>query len=252
MILLPFVVGAALGSFLNVLIDRLSTGRPFVTGRSYCEHCKKTLKIWDLLPIISFIMLRGRCRYCKAKIPLRIFVVELLIGVLCAGIYYQILINAISLISGIALFVLLFAFIGIIFADFIYGIIPDLLVGISFFAGIIFILNQNLPLANHILAGVGTLIFFLALFLGTKGKGMGFGDVKFSFVMGFLLGFPNIIVGLYLAFLTGAACSIILVVWRKVRFFGGTIPFGPFLIVSTIIAVFYGEAILTYFLTRFL
>jgi prepilin signal peptidase PulO-like enzyme (type II secretory pathway) len=80
---------------------------------------------------------------------------------------------------------------------------------------------------------------------------MGFGDVKLSFILGFLLGYPLIIVSLYLAFLTGAAVAIILVVCRKTKFFGGSIPFGPFLVASTVISLFYGQEILRVFLMRF-
>lgn len=251
-VFLVFIFGAFLGSFLNVLIDRLSTDRPFVNGRSYCEHCKKTLQPRDLIPLVSYLLLKGKCRYCKKKIPFRLFFVELLTGITFVLLSLLYLNHFYSLPATILLAVILFCFIGIFFADIVYGIIPDLLVFISVLAVVSYILIMHLPLFIHLASGLGAMLFFLALFAVTRGRGMGFGDVKLSFVLGVLLGFPGIIVGLYLAFLTGAGVSIILVICRKLKFFGSTIPFGPFLVASTVIALFWGDIILSSFVSRFL
>lgn len=249
-LLIFFLFGAAIGSFLNVLIDRLSTGRDFVKGRSYCEHCKKTLKAHDLIPLFSFLVLKGKCRYCHTKIPVRLFFVELFVAILLPAVYLYSATADLNIISGFCLAIILVCFVGIFVADFVYGIIPDGFVLVSLAASLLFVILNHLGFSNHFLAGIGSLVFFLSLFLITRGKGMGFGDVKLSFVLGFLLGFPNIVVALYMAFLTGAAVSIILVVWRRIRFFGGTIPFGPFLIASTVIAFFFGDMIVRQFLTN--
>lgn len=257
-IFLSFVIGIFLGSFLNVLIDRLSTDRPFVKGRSYCENCKKTLKPIDLIPLVSYILLRGKCRFCHKKIPFRLFFVEALVGVtavalsLAAGPEGLWPGGGIGITETILLGIILFCFIGIFFADIIYGIIPDLLVIVSAVASLAFVLLSGFSIQNHLLAGIGSLVFFLLLFVLTKGRGMGFGDVKLSFVLGLLLGFPGIIVSLYLAFLTGAGVSIILVICRKLKFFGSTIPFGPFMVLSAIVALFWGDIILQSFVSRFL
>src|SRR3989344_5965745 len=93
------------------------------------------------------------------------------------------------------------------------------------------------------LSAVGASLFFLALFLITKGRGMGFGDVKFAFLMGLVLGFPGIIVALYIAFLTGALVGCILIIWRRKKMFGTSIPFGPFLVLGTFVSIFWGESI---------
>lgn len=246
-----FAIGAVLGSFLNVLIDRLSTGRSFTTGRSYCEHCKKTLKTADLVPIFSYLLLLGRCRYCKKNIPFRIFFVELFCGLLFPFVYLYGLESALSLSAVPFLFLALWAYIGIFFADFEYGIIPDLLVGISILVIIPFLYIVGLPFANHFVSACGAFVFFLVLHLVTKGKGMGLGDVKLAFSLGLLLGFPLIVVALYVAFLTGAAIAIILVIWRKLRFFGGTVPFGPFLIFAAYFALFLGNQIALYITRSF-
>lgn len=250
--LLSFVFGAFIGSFLNVLIDRLSTGRGFIAGRSYCEHCKRTLKAQDLVPLISFLLLKGRCRYCHTKIPFRLFVVELTCGMVAVLLYLGFLGGIWGGLEAVLLGIILFCFLGIFVADIVYGIIPDHLVGVMGFFSLFFIYVNGLSFTNHLISAFATFAFFFLLFVVTRGRGMGFGDVKLSFVLGFLLGFPQIIVALYVAFLTGAAISMILVIWRKLRFFGGTIPFGPFLIGGTIIALFWGERLLSMFVSRFL
>jgi prepilin signal peptidase PulO-like enzyme (type II secretory pathway) len=109
-------------------------------------------------------------------------------------------------------------------------------------------INHGFLIVNYLFSASGAFLFFLLLFLFTKGKGMGFGDVKFAFLMGLILGFPKIIVSLYVAFLTGAIVGCILIIWRKKRMSGSSIPFGPFLVVGTLIAIFYGEILFKGFL----
>jgi leader peptidase (prepilin peptidase)/N-methyltransferase len=247
-ILIIFIFGAIVGSFLNVVIDRLSTGRSIVYGRSYCEGCKKTLKPYDLLPIVSYLVLRGKCRYCKAKIPIRILIVETLSAITFGLIYLSVLGLTLSFLPAVFLGAIFLCFIGIFFADLEYGIIPDFLVIVSTFSSLFYLLFSNQLVIPHFIAGIATLAFFLLLYVITRGRGMGLGDVKLSFVLGFFLGFPSIIVALYLAFLTGAGVSIILVVWKKIRFLGGTIPFGPFLVGSAVVAYFFGTIIIQRFL----
>ncbi len=248
-LVLAFVIGATFGSFLNVVIDRLSTGRSIIFGRSYCEHCKKTLSAFDLLPIVSFVLLGGKCRYCHKKIPGRLFLVEIACGFTLSLISWWALDGGISFPGLLFLAVILFSFIGIFFADIEYGIIPDWLVISGILGSLFFVISEKQPLMEHMLSAFGAGVFFFLLFAITKGKGMGFGDVKLSLFLGLFLGFPQIVIALYLAFLTGACLSIILVIWRKVRFFGGTIPFGPFLVASSIVAFFWGEIIINPFIS---
>jgi len=250
-LLLAVLFGSALGSFLNVAIDRLSTDRSIVKGRSYCEKCKKTLQPWDLIPVVSYLILRGKCRYCKADIPLRLFIVEVLSGFAFGLVFFMVSAGTLQLVPALFLAIVLWCFIGIFFADIKYGIIPDFLVLISIISAVFYIHFSGLPYLSHVLSGIGSLVFFLILFLITKGKGMGFGDVKLSFALGLFLGFPQIVTALYMAFLTGAVISIILIVGKKIRFFGGSIPFGPFLVLSTIVTFFFGAAILELFLNKF-
>jgi prepilin signal peptidase PulO-like enzyme (type II secretory pathway) len=127
----------------------------------------------------------------------------------------------------------------VFFADLKYGIIPDKIIypAILVSAAYLFINHQSL-IINHLLTAVGAFTFFLLLFLVTRGRGMGFGDVKLVILLGLLLGFPKIVVAFYIAFLTGAIIGIILILWGKKKLRGTTIPFGPFLVGGALIALF--------------
>jgi prepilin signal peptidase PulO-like enzyme (type II secretory pathway) len=176
--LVSFIFGSAFGSFLCVLIDRLSTGRSFISGRSYCEHCKRTLAPIDLIPVFSYLFLRGKCRNCRKKIPFRLFFVELLTGGIVVYVTWAVLQGLIPLLAGISLGIVLISFTGIFFADIIYGIIPDFFTTIILLFTFAYLYSVNASLLYHLLSGFGSLIFFLILFIATRGKGMGFGDVK--------------------------------------------------------------------------
>ena len=257
------ILGISIGSFLNVLIDRIPQGKSPFKGRSYCDKCKKTLKWYDLIPLISYLYLKGKCRYCRAHISLYYPLVELVTGamfiVTFAYIYHlPLTIDRFSIFnSQFSIFFyylfILSSFIVIFFTDLKYGIIPDKILYPAAVISTIYnlsftiyspIVNHQSSIINNIFSGAGAFLFFLALYLVTKGKGMGFGDVKLAFLIGIVLGFPKILAALYLAFLTGAICGIILIIWRKKKLKGGTIPFGPFLIIGTVLSLFFGEKIL--------
>ena len=234
-----FLFGICLGSFLNVVIDRFATNRSVLKGRSYCEHCKRTLSAIDLVPIFSFLFLQGKCRSCNKKIPLRLFLVELLGGATLLYLFYQYFF--LNIASFIVLSIIIFIFIAIFFIDLEFGIIPDKLsIPLTIFS-VIYVLISGNNLYIHVFAAFGSLLFFMCLFFLTKGRGMGFGDVKISFALGMILGFPLVVYGLYLAFLTGAIVLIILVLWKKKSFKKSTVPFGPFLVGSTLFTMFFSD-----------
>lgn len=256
-VILIFLSGLVVGSFLNVLIDRIPSGESFSKGRSHCDFCKKQIPWFDLIPVFSFFILRRKCRFCNSKISFQYPLVELMTGFLFLATFLFVfpsgfIIQGLSMISFFRLFYYLFfasCLMVIFFTDIKYGIIPDKILFPAIFISLVFLLLQypNIPMANF-LSGIGTFAFFLLLTIGTElilhKNGMGFGDVKYSFLMGVFLGFPNIIFGLYTAFLTGGLLSLILVLWGKKRFSGGTIPFGPFLVFGTFFVFFFGDLIL--------
>lgn len=241
MILFLFFIGLVVGSFLNVVIDRLPRGESIIKGRSHCDYCKHKLSWIDLIPIISFFILGRRCRYCKKPISWQYPTIEAATGVMFSLIY----ISAIPLWQYI---IVVFAGLLVIFVtDFKYRIIPD---KVLFFITLITLLYSLIlapeTVINRLLSGLIMTIIFLILVMVTKGKGMGFGDVKFSFFMGLFLGFPKIIVAFYLAFLTGAAISLILVLIGK-KTMKSKIAFGPFLVWATVVSFFLGNQIFAMF-----
>jgi leader peptidase (prepilin peptidase)/N-methyltransferase len=253
--ILLFILGLFLGSFLGVLVDRLISGESIIKGRSHCDKCKKELGLLDLIPVLSFLMLNGKCRYCNTKLPLFYPIIELSTGILFALTYF--LFNSQFLLFNASLAYYLFmmsSFIVIFFTDLKYGIIPDKIVfpAIVISTFYLIFLNSSLLIPN-LVSGLGAFIFFIVISYGffvlTKRQSMGGGDIKLSFLLGLFLGFPGILVSLYLAFLTGAIISIILILWKKKTSLKDSLPFGPFLISGTIISFFFGSSIYRYALT---
>ncbi|MDP3988393.1 MAG: prepilin peptidase [Candidatus Levybacteria bacterium] len=253
LVLVIFILGLCVGSFLNVVIDRLPKGESIVKGRSYCDKCRKKLKWYDLIPLFSFLVLKRKCRNCNSSISFYYPIVELTTGLLFVFVFFtfnnfQFSSLRQGFVEQAALVFQLFlisSLVVIFFTDLKYEIIPDAIVFPSVFIVFAYLfLNHGSLFFNYFLTAGGAFLFFLLLFLITRGRGMGFGDVKFSFLMGLLLGFPKIVVSLYLAFLTGALISLILVIWGKKKFIGGTIPFGPFLVLGTLISLFFADKIL--------
>jgi leader peptidase (prepilin peptidase)/N-methyltransferase len=264
--LFVFIIGTAVGSFLGVIVDRLASKEQIWRGRSHCDHCRHKLAFIDLIPIISFFLLKQKCRYCHKKLSLFYPLIELITGVSFLTVSLAIMQHTGFIFAQTAYLLIILYYstlisclIVIFFTDFRYGIIPFKVVLFAFLLALLW--QVYLPFANFSfsdiqLLGLQTNIFsvvlsalnaggfFLLIFLSTKGRGMGFGDVVYAFLMGFILGFPLIIVGLYISFVTGALVSLLLVSFRRKKFRGGTIPFGPFLVFGTVVSLLYGIQIL--------
>ena len=243
-----FIFGLFFGSFLNVVIDRFPKKRSIIFGRSCCTFCKKKLQWYDLMPVLSYVFLLGHCRYCKKFIGFRYPIIELLTGFsFFASFYLAIHTSSLFTYQIIAFLYYVFVFsclLCIFFIDLWHEIIPDFfvfpLVIVSFF----YTFFLQIPfLFNALLSAAVCAGFFLFLYLITKKRGMGKGDIKLSFFIGLLLGWPNAFLALYIAFLTGAFVSLILIIWGKRKLMGGVIPFGPFLVLGTVIALLLGNEI---------
>ena len=237
-----FILGSVVGSFLNVLINRIPRGENIVFNRSHCDKCKKTLLPFDLVPIFSFILLSGKCRYCHKKISVQNPVVEIV-----TGLMFTLTFNFADLPWVIFQWIILSTLITIFVIDLKEGIIPDILIvlltGVTVIYRIFYSSGGFIP---DLAAGLVFAFLFLFLVVMTRGRGMGLGDVKFAFFMGFFLGFPKIIAAFYIAFLTGTIISLILIILRK-KSMKSTIPFGPFLVVSTVVSYYYGFNIVKFF-----
>jgi leader peptidase (prepilin peptidase)/N-methyltransferase len=264
--LLIFIIGLFIGSFLGVLTDRIPRNETVVKGHSHCEFCKKELKWFDLIPVFSFLSTRGKCRYCKRSLPYFYPVIEISTGILFVLAYIfsipnfkflifnqilnpnSLIINPLSLITIAYYLFIVSSLIVIFFTDLKYGIIPDKILLPAIVVSLLcqLIINPSSLIVN-LFCGVGAFLFFVLISVIfsalTKKDAMGGGDIKLAFLLGLFLGFPNIIVSLYLAFLTGGLVGIILIIWRKKSFRKATLPFGPFLISGAVISLFWGNLI---------
>lgn len=247
--LFMFSIGACVGSFLNVLIDRLPRRESVFFTRSHCDNCQKKLSVFELIPILSYVFLGGKCRHCKKPITKRVIIVEALTAVIFLVTSLAFLNAYISLpFAVLGLFVVCLGIV-IFCCDLEYEIIPDEAVLGLVVSGLAYLILYNpSQLLAHLITGFIAFLLFLLLFLVTKERGIGFGDVKLVFALGLILGYPNVIVCLYLAFLTGAVVSLILIAWGKKKLRKDTIPFGPFLVGAAAISYFWGDQLVNMFL----
>jgi prepilin signal peptidase PulO-like enzyme (type II secretory pathway) len=262
-----FAIGLVIGSFLNCLIYRVKIKRSFLSGRSYCPKCKHKLSWFDLIPVLSYLQLAGKCRYCQKSISFQYPLVEIAIGILYAAAA-AILEPSIVFLASFTLFNLFSLFyywfiISVLVVVFVYDLLWYIIPDEAVFAGILataafcasrffyeFFLTGSANfeiLANPLLASVFAFSFFLTVFLVSSGKWMGFGDVKYAALMGMVLGFPDIAVGLFLSFFLGAIIGLSLIGLKK-KEISSEIPFGPFLVSGTIAALFFGKDIIFIYL----
>ena len=247
-----FIFGAVVGSFLNVVILRLNTGQSVISGRSKCFSCAKKLRWYELLPIVSFVFLRGKCSACKAKISWQYPFVETITGIIFVLLFQQS-----QNIFGFGFWILIFSVLIIIaIYDYHHQIIPNLFVWI--FNGLAFLglfnfqnLFENWPLKienfdfNGLLSGFILFAFFALLWGVSKGKWMGFGDAKLALGIGWLLGITKGITAITLAFWIGAIVGVLLVYLNKSKYgLKSSIAFGSFMILGTAASFFWGEKII--------
>ncbi|MBI2065891.1 prepilin peptidase [Candidatus Woesebacteria bacterium] len=228
-------MGLALGSFLGALTYRLARKESFVKGRSGCPRCGANIKWYDNVPVLSFLLLGGRCRSCHKKISLRDPLIEIVTALGVLGIYLS------NLEFPLFLIFILLATISIFVIDLENEIIPDELIflglGVTTMA---LLLGWNGSFYLHFLGGFSSSLFLLLINLITKSKGMGLGDVKYALFAGTFLGFPKSVSWLFLSFLTGASLGVILILLGRARL-GKHIPFGPFLAASFLVTAIFGE-----------
>ncbi len=240
-----FVVGAALGSFANVLIHRLPRHEPVVLPPSRCPHCAAPIHPRDNIPILSYLLLRGRCRHCGAPIALRYPIVETVMGGLFAGLVWQ---YGVSL-GTLRFAVLAFALVVVFFTDLEWTVVPNAITYPGIVVGVLLSAASG-NLVPSLLAAAGAGAVFLLIAMLSRG-GMGGGDIKLAAMIGAFLGPPAVIVALFLAVAIGAAGGLVLIALR-LRTRKDTMPFGPALAAGAMIAVFASNAILHWYLARLL
>ncbi|MDQ3098428.1 MAG: prepilin peptidase [bacterium] len=298
--IITFILGTAVGSFINNTAERLYRGEK-INGRSHCEHCNKTLSASDLVPLFSYIFLKGKCRYCHTNLPKQYIIIEIITGIIFTLIYHLVSTKAFvsaDYLNNSVHFVDFGIFVPLIFfyivttsllilfiTDFKYGMLYDkvvlptilfvfcyriLVIAYNYFhiysylnkteLGQYFIrsglaLNRVQFSSNiflyTLLGSIAIASFFLLLIIITKGRGMGGGDLKLGFLIGLLSGWPNMVISIFIGFLTGAVVSCILLLVRK-RTVGQTIPFGPFLILGCFIVMFFGDQLFGWYINDIL
>ncbi len=246
-----FLFGLIIGSFLNAALYRLEVGGSLVKERSRCPLCGHILKWYELLPVLSFLIQKRKCRSCGGKISFQYPLVELLTGFLFlstflyiwAGLSFQGIIDVVYIFTVLSFIILIFVF------DLKHYIIPNIavysLITISFFYSLYFYSFSEILF--YILAAFLASGFFLLLYVVSSGKWIGMGDVKYGVFMGFFLGWPKILIGLFIAYIVGALVGVMLMAFEK-KNIKSEIPFGPFLIVGTLTAYFFGMDILSWYL----
>jgi prepilin signal peptidase PulO-like enzyme (type II secretory pathway) len=254
--LIIFVLGLIIGSFLNVVILRMNTGRSIVRGRSACARCNKALRWYELVPVVSFLALRGKCRSCKLPISFQYPVVELVTAVLFILLYLKIPIQmgftAYAWLSFFFSVAVACTLIVIAVYDARHKIIPDTAVYFFILLSILSIavkatLFPGFPLFDQVFSGVLVALPFFILWWLSGGRVMGFGDVKLALGIGWLLGLSGGFAAVMLAFWIGAVFGLLLIAATHRTSLKSEVPFAPFLIIGVFIVGIWQVTIASFF-----
>lgn len=253
-LLVLFLAGLIFGSFATALSYRIPRGINWKTERSECTKCHKKLKWYDNIPLLSYLFLWGKCRFCREKISCRYPLIEVFSGLIFVATYLAFYFSDSTLLS---LFRNELGFMGLIFTLIVFflcyliliidwenKIIPDeIIVFLSTLIITTFIILDYSNIYLHIVCAFAASFFLLSINLLTKGRGMGLGDVKLSVPIGLLLGFPYTPLWIFLSFILGAIVAIVLLMLKKAKR-KDEIPFGPFLVAAFILVFLWGNTLL--------
>ncbi len=244
------LLGMLVASFLNVCIDRLPGGQSLLFPGSRCPSCHHRLAVRDLVPVFSYLQLRGRCRYCRAPIPRRVLWVEIGTGVLFAGLFW---LYGLSIELAVAAF-FSSLFIVLMVIDLEHRLILNRVVypamAVALLTSAFLSQSEIVPNIKYSAIGGGIgLVLFLLIVLISRG-GMGWGDVKMAALIGLITGFPLVFVALFLAVVLGGLAAVILLL-LKVKKRKEGIPFAPFLSIAAIVTLLWGGSILNWYLGMF-
>ena len=255
--MLAFIFGAVVGSFLNVCIGRIPNGESIVQPSSHCPKCKTPIRLYDNIPLISYLFLRGRCRACGERISSRYFVVELLTALLALALFDRFGFG----FSFVVSLVFVAALIVIAFIDLDVRIVPDvislpgIILGLAVSVIGYFVVSKPSgiipsPFSSFIgiLAGGGFLLATAWIYEKITGvEGMGGGDIKLLAMIGAFLGWPAIPVTLFFASLVGSIVGIAYMVATGAgrRF---ALPFAPFLCSGALLFIFFGENLIQFYI----
>jgi len=243
------ILGLFVGSFLNVLILRLKSGEQFITGRSYCPNCRAVLKTFDLIPVVSFILLHGKCRSCRSAISWQYPTVELVTAFAFVSVFLLHAPLSLGIVSNVLFFrdiVFVCGAIVLFVLDYRWYIVPDQVT--VFLTIFLFVLNVFLGFKLSILF-LGVLVgagFYFCLFALSKGRWVGAGDIYIGAVLGAMFGWPMILAVLYVAYLIGGVSATFLLVTGK-KNKGGVLPMGTFLFIGALFVLFFQNKVAYFF-----
>lgn len=252
MYLIIFILGIVIGSFLNVCICRIPRDESIAFPASHCTYCSTSLSWQDLIPIFSFLSLKGKCRYCGERISPQYPIVELLNGLFYLFTYYAFGLSFDFLFYSLIISILII----ISFIDYYHQIIPDRLILTILVLAIIYksytfaIYRTSIIVYDSILGFLIGGLLFLLIAIISKGA-MGGGDIKLIASLGFILGWKKTILNILLAFIIGALISIILLITKK-KGRKDAIPFGPFINLAFLITLLYGSSIINCYIEMIL
>jgi prepilin signal peptidase PulO-like enzyme (type II secretory pathway) len=253
-----FIIGACIGSFCSALLHRTRNGGSVVTGRSQCASCKRVLGPLDLIPIVSWIVARGRCRHCHARFSWQYLALEIGFGAMFVAAYHRYCAwndfcptqTDFFLVGKLAIFLV---FLGLIFVyDARHGEIPD-----SYsVVGAIFAFIANIFMAPgswywYLAAAAAGAGFFGIQYAASRGKWVGDGDIMMGMMMGMMLGWPGIFMGILVAYVLGLVYVSILMIIRRKRL-TDTIPLGPLLAIGTAVTLLAPPSVITRFAYAFM
>ncbi len=248
-----FILGTVVGSFLNVVIYRLPQQKQFVNGRSICPKCGNQLKAKDLVPLLSFILLKGKCRYCHKNISWQYPILELVTGVLFLFIAYYHQLNVSDIMFWRNL-IIVSGLIVVFMTDLKHYLLFDAVTWFLIFIAVISnlvlsVLSGNIvqSLWGFIIAGAVGALFFWLQHAFSRGRWVGTGDIYLGLLMGLLLGPQGLIVALFFAYIIGSLVSVILLL-NKQKNLKSQLPFGVFLALGTFVAMFWAQNILEWYL----
>lgn len=260
-----FLVGACVGSFLNVVMYRSDRGGDWVRGRSKCDFCEKPIAWFDNIPLLSFAALGGKTRCCKQKLSISHPVVEGLIGFLflwwwlLSSLFFRLTMQPFLFIQPLFWLLIGILLVWIVIEDWQYMYIPVWalvwLSGLALAYRLVLTATGVMQLSDLLNAMMATsliVLFFYLLHWGTRGKGMGLGDVLLVAPLALLLGWPRVLPWLFLSFTIGAVVGVGVLLFKRGRLEHHRLPFGPFLVLGFFLSLLWGEAIWQWYLSLLL
>ncbi len=245
------LVGLALGSFLNVVIYRLPRSESLVKPGSRCPSCKKPIAWYDNIPIVSYFLLRGKCRHCGNRISWRYPVVEAITALVLSALFAVHGLTPLFFVYS----VLVLFLIPIAFIDLQTGLIPNALTFSGFILGVILAFGLQFENWKSLLIGAvvgGAILLFFGI-LGRwifRRESIGMGDVKLLVLIGVYMGFPEVVYSLFLGVFVAGLFILIGMLMKKIRLHD-TVPFGPFIAIGTVVYMCFGNVLLSWYLGLF-